>query len=136
MGQSMDTYLKWLNNSLLSDDEIDMEEYSPLIRHHRLRARPPGSEHQKQCWGRGSVLEFSCSFVMDVWLYTYIHIYPYIHIHIHIHTWYMDTVMVTYTHILGWTLTFSCQTTFISASFEIMNGVCPFLQYVTWRHHH
>jgi hypothetical protein len=53
---------------------------------------------------------------------------------IHIHTWYMDTVMVTYTHILDWTLTFSCQTTFISASFEIMNCVCPFLQYVTWQH--
>ena len=59
------------NNRLLSDDEIDMsvtlrmnrdfmqhmrlyypeviQEYSPHIRYPRLGARPPGSEHHKQC---------------------------------------------------------------------------------------
>jgi hypothetical protein len=44
--------------------------------------------------------------------------------------------MDPYTHILCLTLTFSCQTTFISGSSEIMNCVCPFLDYMTWLHHH
>ena len=88
------------------------------FRHHRLGGRPPGSEHHNQCWWRGSDLEFSCSFVIHSWPYTYIHTYiTYIHTYIYIHT-------------------FSCQTTFISVSFEIMNCVCPFLYSVTWLHNH
>ena len=38
--------------------------------------------------------------------------------------------MDPYTHILSLTLTFSCQTTFISGSSEIMNCVYPFLDYI------
>ena len=61
-------------------------------------------------------------------MYTYIHIHT--HIHIHIHTSYMDTVMDPYEHILSLILTSSCQTTIISGSFEIMNCVGPFLDYI------
>ena len=64
---------------------------------------------------------------------TYIYIkkdtlYPYIYIHMTTHhTLYILTVMDPYTHILCLPLTFSCQMTFISGSFEVMNCVCPFL---------
>jgi hypothetical protein len=52
---------------------------------HRLGTKPPGSEHHKQCRWRGSVQEFSCSFVMPVWTDSYIHTYPYTHTHTHTH---------------------------------------------------
>ena len=115
---------------------FSLSEYSPLIRHHRLGARRPGSEHHKKCWWRGSVIEFSCSFVKLSCVTLYIHTYISIHTHTYTYTLYIHTVMDQYAHILCLTLTFSCQTTFISSSSEIMNCVCPFLDYVTWLHHH
>jgi hypothetical protein len=42
----------------------------------------------------------------------------------------IHTYISVYVHILCLTLTFSCQTTFISGSSEIMNCVCSFLDYI------
>ena len=53
--------------------------------------------------------------------------------YIHIHTLYIHTDMDPFTHILCLPFTFSCQTTFISGSSEIMNcnlSVSPFLDYI------
>jgi hypothetical protein len=58
-------------------------------------------------------------------IHTYIHLYPYIYVHITHYS--ILTVMDPYTHIQCLSLTFSCQTTFISGSSEVMNSVCPFL---------
>jgi hypothetical protein len=61
-------------------------------------------------------------------IHTYIHIHA--RIHIHIHTSYRHKFIDPYAHTLSLTLTYSCQTTFISGPSEIMNCACPFLDYI------
>ena len=90
----------------------------------------------KQCWWRGSVLEFSCSFVIQYTcepIQTYIHIHTHIHIHIHIHTSYMDTVMDPYEHILSLTLTFQLSDNY-HLRFSWNNELCWSVPRLDWLH--